>query len=223
MIMHRVDEEVSAGADKPVDGGAEADKPVEEEMDDGDLDTQEMDDRNLRREPKFCRQHVVPKDKFGHLNLEEAKKCRQCRDRRNTICHKRHVLHGQHCETQCPKGHHPAVSSTQCLNGRFHPHYWHCVRDRRVWEWCPSKDHKEYEDVPWCVHAGTQKHHCPSSDCCWLHGRGCVMKHFSSSSSLGAIVLWSLLGLLLVIGGGVGVYFCTKKKKKKSRTVSAVE
>jgi len=203
--------------------GTASDKPVEEEMDDGDLDTKEMDGRNLRTEPKFCRENVVPKDQFGHLNLKEAKKCWKCTDRLNTACHKPHVFHGEYCETQCPRGHHPAVTTTQCLNGHFHPHSWHCLRDHQVWEWCPSKHRKDFEDVPWCIHANTQRHHCSSSDCCWLHGRGCVMKHFSSSSSYGAIVLWVLLGLLLVVAGGVGVYFLTKKKKKRSRNISAVE
>jgi len=178
----------------------------------------EIDERNLRQ-ARFCRNNVVPKDKWGHLDLNKAKKCRRCRDRRNTICHARWKYHGQHCETQCKRGFHPSVRRTQCLNGRFHPRWWRCLRNHhhhRRWQWCP-KGHDE--NTPFCIHAGTRSRDCDPENCCWKRGRGCLMKNFSSSSSVGAVILWVLLGLLLVGGGVLGGFKVLRIGKKKKQEV----
>merc|ERR1712137_690407 len=56
---------------------------------------------------------------------------------------------------------------------------------------------------------------CDPTHCCWKRGRGCLMTHFSSSSSVGAIILWVLLALLLlgagVFGGGIALGIKTPK------------
>merc|ERR1712137_250458 len=210
---HTLNDDVDDNEDDDEDGHLEDGELAEGPDDDVEDD---MDERNLRREPRFCRRHVVPKDGWGHLNLHEAKKCRRCRDRRDTICHAKHKIHGQYCQTQCRKGFHPSVKRTQCLNGRFHPRWWRCVRNhhhRRSWQWCP-RDHQK--GAPFCIHADTKSHECNPEKCCWKRGRGCLMKHFSSSSSVGAIIIWVLLALLLLGSGVFGGLFVLKINKRKN-------
>merc|ERR1712063_97209 len=194
-----LDDEFDDGEEDNVEGHIE-DGELNEGPDDDVEDN--VDERNLRRRPGWCWHNKVPKDGWGHLDLKEARKCRRCRDRRDTICHARHKIHGQFCRTQCKKGFHPSVKRTQCLNGRFHPRWWRCLRNhrhRRTWKWCP-RDHQK--GAPFCIHAGTRSRECDPTHCCWKRGRGCLMTHFSSSSSVGAIILWVLLALLL-LGAGV--------------------
>jgi len=217
---------------RTVDDESELDDELDDEVDDNEEDDEDghiedgelnegpdddvednVDERNLRI-AGFCRHNRVPKDRWGHLDLKKAKKCRRCRDRRDTICHARHKIHGQFCRTQCKKGFHPSVKRTQCLNGRFHPRWWRCLRNhrRRTWQWCP-RDHDK--GAPFCIHAGTRSRECDPTHCCWKRGRGCLMKHFSSSSSVGAIILWVLLALLLLGAGVFGGGFVLKIKTPK--------
>merc|ERR1711937_248846 len=66
------------------------------------------------------------------------------------------------------------------------------------WQWCPRNHQKA---APFCIHAGARPRECDPHKCCWKRGRGCLMRHYSSSSSVGAVILWVLLALLLLGGG----------------------
>merc|ERR1712007_273722 len=191
-------------------GGAE----FSEDLDD-DIEN-DSDERNLRRVPRFCWRHEVPKDGLGNIIMKEAKKCHQCRDRRNTFCnHRRWVVHGEFCKPQCRRGFHPSVNRVQCLNDRFQR--WKCTR---TWQWCP-RDHQKH--VPFCIHANTKSYDCNPRKCCWKRGRGCLMKNYASSSSVGAVILWVLFALLLLGGGGFGGWFALKINKRKNKGEAAEE
>merc|ERR1712137_919520 len=100
------------------------------------------------------------------------------------------------------------MGRTQCLNGRFHPRWWRCLRNHRHhhrrWQWCPKGNH---ENTPFCIHANTRSRDCDPQNC-------------SSSSSVGAVILWVLLALLL-LGGGVfgGLFVINIGKKNKGEVV----
>jgi len=200
-----VDDNGEDDEDGHIEDGEFSEGPVDDVEDN-------VDERNLRNS-KFCHTNKVPKNIWGHLWKLLSKKCKGCRDRRDTICHARHKKHGEFCRTQCRRGFHPSVKRTQCRNGRFHPKWWRCIRNHpRTWQWCP-KDHQK--GAPFCIHAGTRARECDRTHCCWKRGRGCLMTHFSSSSSVGAIILWVLLGFLLLGAGVFGGAFVLKIKTPK--------
>merc|ERR1712007_390720 len=88
------------------------------------------------------------------------------------------------------------------------------LRNPYRWQWCPRHHQR---DAPFCIHANTRAHDCDPQYCCWKRGRGCLMRHFSSSSSMGAIILWVALALLLLVGGALGGFFVLKMNKRKNK------
>merc|ERR1712007_30946 len=83
------------------------------------------------------------------------------------------------------------------------------------------RDHQKH--VPFCIHANPKSYDCNPRKCCWKRGRGCLMKNYASSSSVGAVILWVLFALLLLGGGGFGGWFALKINKRKNKGEAAEE
>merc|ERR1712137_1384781 len=77
--------------------------------------------------------------------------------------------------------------------------------------------------APFCIHAGTRSRDCDPTHCCWKRGRGCLMTHFSSSSSVGAVILWVLLALLLLGAGLFGGKMVLKIGTPKIKVAGEVD